>query len=221
MERFNETRVINTLEALLKILNKNDVEYRLLGSVVTSAMNKGVHRKLGDIDLLIDKDKKDIVFRNLKKIGYKQEGGMFAFGRKYLSLETLVHDELLSIGYFWGSFTKVGTFLMGGKIASGEIESKTIQAEKYTLNGIDFIGLNRRAIATGIMQSAQNPKRKKEVELLKFKNIKPFESEGIHIKILGIPSDWLYTGSMAILRLIGTIRVKVGLTFDPWRSKIN
>jgi len=216
----NQEQVDKTLKKTIGILERCNIEYRMLGSVVFAAMYGKVHRKIGDIDLLIDKKKQDVFFEELKKLGYKRAGGMFAFGRKYLALETLIHDNLLSVGYFFGSFEKNGDFRMGGKVISVFVESNSITSTPYELNGISFIGIPERAIAVGIMQSANNPKRKKEVSFLKANSIEPFPTDGMHVRILGLSVDWLYKGAMKLFNLLGALRTKFGLPYDPWRSKI-
>jgi hypothetical protein len=217
---YNEKQVKLTLGSLIKILDEEKVEYRLLGSVVTAAINGKLHRRLGDIDLMLDKEKESRVFTRLKSLGYKRASGMFAFGRKYLALETLIHPELQSIGYFWGSWKKDGSFYMGNKFFNAHIESRGVAPNKYSLAGINFIGIPLGAIATGIMSSKHNKKRKKEVELLGEKKIEPINDNYIHIKLLGIPFDWAYHGSTRLLNLLGFLRQKIGLPFDPWRSKV-
>lgn len=217
---YNEQRVNKTLHIVLEILNKHEVEYRFLGSLVTAAINGSLHRHLGDLDLLIDETKKETLLKEFQQVGYRRAGGMFAFSRKYMSLETLVHDELLSVGYFWGRFGDYEGFRMGNQFMRVSIKPQSVVPTTYHLDGYTFVGIPERAVAVGIMQSASNPKRKKEVEMLARKKIKPFSDEGISIRVLGIPFDWVYTISMRVLNVLGKIRVLSGLPFDPWRSKI-
>lgn len=219
-ENVNVEQVMRTLRVVLDILEKQNVEYRVLGSAVFAAMYGQVHRKIGDIDLLIDKEKQDLFFSELERLGYVRAGGMFAFGRKYLALETLIHDDLLSVGYFFGDFEKSGNFRMGGKVISVFAESKSVVPVSYQLNGISFVGIPERAIAVGIMQSSSNPKRKKEVAFLKERGIEAFPTDGIHVRVFGLSFDWLYKAVMKFLNLIGILRIKFGLAYDPWRSKI-
>ena len=218
---YNEEQVKETLKQLTIILETEKVEYRLLGSVVTAAINGSLYRRVGDIDLILDEKKKDKVFAQLTKLGYgRVESIMFVFARKYLALETLDHPELQSIGYFWGRWKKDGSFVMENRAIKVRIEHRGIEPSKYSLLGIDFVGIPPGAIATGIMTSRQNVKRKKEIKLMQEKNIEPLVNNYIHIHIFGIPFDLAYHGTMALLNLLGVIRQKLGLPFDPWRSKI-
>ncbi len=85
------------------------------------------------------------------------------------------------------------------------------------LYGTKFVGIPNKVSATGVFSSKTNPKRKKELMLLREKEIEPFPNNYIHINIYGIKTDWIYHLSMKILNIIGGIRVKMGLAFDPWR----
>ena len=216
----NTEQTVTTLKKIIFILNKHGIEYRILGSVAFAGMNGGLHRNIGDIDLIVDRSKKDELFEGLVKLGYKQAKGVFAFGRKYLALETLIHDRLLSVGYFVGTFEGNGNFKMGNHFVSVISEADSVKPTQYTLEGVPFIGIPPRAIAVRIMKSSNNPKRKKEVEFLDKNDIKPFASDGIHVRILGISFDFLYQGAMLFFNIFGVIRSKFGLPYDPWRSKI-
>jgi hypothetical protein len=218
---FNDQQIKKTLEELIQILKELDARYCILGSVVTAAINGQLHRRLGDVDFILDKNKKDEVFKKLETLGYKRAGGMFAFGRKYMALETLVHPTLQSIGYFWGEWQDDGSFLMGNKFVNVSVEAIGIEPNKYSLCGVHFIGIPPRAVATGIVTSKHNIKRKKELNLLEEKGIKPLPNNYIHTRVFGMPFDWAYHGVMGFFNIIGWFRQKVGLSFDPWRSKIN
>lgn len=215
--RFNSEIAIPTLRQLVKILELHDIEYRFLGSVVTAAINKGLHRNLGDLDLIVDSDKSNLLFNELKRLGYYQARGMFSFARKYLALETLDNDQLLGVGYFNGKWLDNGSFMMGNKRVNVVIEALAVQKTKYELSGISFFGIPERAIATGVNASKSNPKRRRELELLKSNGIEALSNTYIHITVFGIRADWLYHLSMWVLNIIGVMRVWLGMAFDPWR----
>lgn len=213
----NTNQVLRTLEKVLSILETHDIEYRVLGSVAFAGLNNGLHREIGDIDLLIEQSKSGILLSELFQLGYKRAGGMFAFGRKFLALETLVHDSLLSVGYFKGRFSKEGDFVMSDGVISVSVESNSVLKTDYTLGGIPFVGIPPRALAVGIMKSSKNPKRAFEVKFLKKHKIAPFASDGIHVKILYFRLDWIYKGVMLLFNFLGIVRTKLGFSYDPWR----
>jgi hypothetical protein len=217
MDNFNSEVVADTLRKVVEILESNHIKYLFLGSVVVAAINGKPHRKLGDLDLIIDSSGKDTLYDELMRMGYTRAGGMFSFARKYLSLETLDSSTLLGVGYFHGNFKKDGSFMMGNNKINVTIAPVALKETAYTLLGIKFIGIPENVAAVGVLTSKTNPKRKKEVALLTDKNIKPLQNNYIHVNIFGMKADWIYHLSMGLLNLIGSIRVKLGLAFDPWR----
>ncbi len=146
---------------------------------------------------------------------------MFSFARKYLSIETLVHPTLVSVGYFYGTWKEDDSFLMGSSKNHLSVDAKALQPTEYTLYGQSFQGLPKAAIASGIHASKHNPKRIKEVQILQEQCIQPMKDNYIHVTILNVRCDWLYSFSMKLLNMYGAIRVKLGMPFDPWRSKIH
>jgi hypothetical protein len=214
---FNSEVVVSTLERVVKILENYNIQYRFLGSVAVAAINGKLHRDLGDLDLIIDVSGKDTFSRELKNLGYKKAGGMFSFARKYLCLEQVTSPRLLSVGFFYGTWQTDGSFFIGNKNVGLSIESYAIIGTKYALHGVEFIGIPKSAVATGVNSSKTNPKRKKELIILKENRIEPFPNTYIHVKFFGSNADWIYHLSMKILNIIGAIRVKFGFAFDPWR----
>lgn len=217
MNQFNDEVVIQTLSQVLKILKAHNIRYRFLGSVVLAAINGGLHRKLGDLDIIIESQGRDILYPELKKLGYKQAGGLFAFARKYLSLDQITHPTLLDIGFFCGAWQTDGDFVIGNKNFGLRVEAYAVKKTKYALCGQEFIGIPSKTAAAGIYSSKTNPKRKKELVILKEKGIEPYPNTYIHVHFFGFNADWIYYFSMQALNLIGNIRVKLGLAFDPWR----
>lgn len=217
MDEFNTSVACETLAKIVKILELYNIKYRFLGSVVIAAINGRLHRNLGDLDLIIDSDKKDVLHVALKDLGYKRVGGIFNFARKYLSLEQLEHAKLLGVGYFYGIWKENGSFMVGDKNLSLNIDSYALKETKYVSCGVNFLGIPESAIATGIYESRTNPKRKQELLILKRKQIKSLPNKYIHVSISGIRVDWIYHLSMKVLNIVGEIRVKLGLPFDPWR----
>ncbi len=217
MGEYNKEQTLKTLGKVVAILDEYNIEYRFLGSVVTAAINGKLHRKLGDLDLIVDVKDKDILYQKLKEAGYFRAGGMFSFARKYMELETLEHSSLLGVGFFYGKWQPDGSFLLGNQKINVTIDGRALTKTEYRLYDISFFGLPQEAIATGIKTSESNPKRKYELLLLREKNITPLKNNYIHISIFGIKADWIYHFVMSLFNFIGGIRVSLGLAFDPWR----
>lgn len=219
-DQYNNREVQETLKAFLDILHDLNVRHLFLGSLVLSAIHGKQHRRLGDFDVLLDISKHNEVKKKLLGLGYIEAKGMFSFARKYLSIETLVHPTLVSIGYFYGTWRDDGSFLMGGAKNHLSVDARALQPTEYTLYGQLFQGLPKAVIASGIHASKHNPKRIEEVQILQEQNIQPMKDDYIHVTIGNVRSDWLYCFSMKLLNMYGAIRVKLGKPFDPWRSKI-
>ncbi len=217
MDEFNSKVVVETLKQVLKILQDNSIKYRFLGSVVAAAINGRLHRDLGDLDMVVDSKGRDILYSQLKNLGYTQAGGMFSFARKYLSLDQITHPVLLDVGFFCGTLHPDGSFTIGGPRVGLNIEAYALEGTKYTLYGLEFVGIPARTAAAGIYASKTNPKRRKELVMLKEKGIEPFPNTYIHVHFFGVNIDWIYHFFVGILNTIGVIRVKMGLAFDPWR----
>jgi len=217
MSEFNSEVVKETLKEVVRILETHNIEYRFLGSVVMASINGGLHRNLGDLDLIVDGGKKNILYKELEKLGYYPPGGMFAFGRNYLSLDTLENPKLLGVGFFYGKWQTGGDFVIGNKDIKFTIESYALNKTKYVLEGITFIGVPRETAARGVINSRTNPKRKKELIIISGKGIKPYPNSYIHVELFGIKVDWIYQSIMHLLNIIGEVRVKSGMPFDPWR----
>lgn len=217
MGEFNSDVVTTTLQKVVTILEKNKIRYCFLGSVAVAAINGKLHRNLGDLDLIIDASKKEVLYKELENLGYYPTSGMFMFARKHLSLETLDHTTLLGVGYFYGKWKENGAFMMGDKNINLTVEPHAIKPIKKTLYGIDFFTIPDRAVATGVNESRTNPKRQRELVLLKEKHIEPFPNDYLQITAYGIRLDWVYHFTMGVLNVLGNIRVKMGQPFDPWR----
>lgn len=214
---YNSKVVKETLEKALQILKSCNAEYRLLGSAVTASIIGEQHRDLGDLDFIADSAHREYILKRFDELGYRPRKGMFSFARKYLSMDSLVHDHLLEIGFFWGRFLEDDSFLMGSEKNGGLIDAHAVKKQEYTLHDIHFFGLPERIIVKGIVTSQNNPKRKKELALIKERSIQPQENGYIHVFIFGIQIDWLYYLTMSLLNVFGIIRVRLGLPFDPWR----
>ena len=217
MNEFNSAIVIPSLRHLIRILTKHHIEYRFLGSIIPASLNGKLHRSLGDFDLLVDRKAKDVLLTELTKLGYTQAGGMYIFGRNHMSLETLVHPTLLSIGYHFGSWQPDGSFVMGDSFIRVVIDAYALVKTRYTLYGIHFLGIPAGVVARGITISATNPKRRTEQTLIKTQKIDIFPNTYMHVTVAGFHADWIYHLMMKLFNILGAIRVRLGLAFDPWR----
>lgn len=216
-EPHNSEQVRKTLDLVLPLLNELNIEYRTLGSVVMAAINGGLHRRLGDLDLIIQRGKNAELKQRLLDVGYYERPGIFGFARKYLSLETLDHDKLLEVGLFIGDFKPDGSFVIGTDSTNISVDSHAAMAHHYHLLGQTIVGLQPEIIARGVHSSPRNPKRKDEMVILSNNGINPASKHYIHVRVLGVKADWIYYFSMWLLDILGMARVVIGKPYDPWR----
>lgn len=217
MDKFNSQQVKETLALVIQKLEKHNIEYRLLGSVVAASLLGKQHRKIGDLDLIIDKANSNKLLKDLRKLGFKNKGGLFGFSRRFLSLEELVHDKYLEVGFFVGKFTPEQDFFIGNKNYGVKIDKKALGPEKINLHGVQFKSIAKEAVMRGILMSKSNPKRKKELQLLEKYKITPLKKDYIHVYILRFRVDFIYYLIMWFLNVLGKVRVRIGLAYDPWR----
>jgi hypothetical protein len=216
MKSLNSKEVKSTLKLVLSILEKHKVNYRVIGSVCTAAIIGHQHRKLGDIDLIIDSSKKREVLEELYEEGFYHRGGMFAFARKYLDLDSLEHDEYLEVGMFWGTWEN-DDFIIGSRSNGITIDKKALVKLNCVLHGENFIGIPKEVVARGLRMSSGNPKRKVAIKFFDKNDIRPMANDYIHTNILGLNIDFVYYVAMQLLNIIGFVRVKLNKPFDPWR----
>lgn len=217
MQIYNSEKVKKTLSLVIPILEKHTVEFRVLGSIATAAIIGKQHRNLGDIDLIIDRTKREIILDELHQLGYFQRDGMFAFSRKYLDLDSLVHETYLEVGIFWGVWTEEKDIVIGTANNGITIDAKALVKTEYELHEVIFDGLPQEVIARGLLMSSKNPKRQFELSYFKQHHIQAMDSDYIHTHLMGIKVDFVYYLAMKVLNIIGFFRVIIGKPFDPWR----
>lgn len=66
---YNSEVTIKTLRAVVNILDKHKIKYRFLGSIIPAALNKSLHRKINDLDLLVDIEKEKIFMEKIRLLG--------------------------------------------------------------------------------------------------------------------------------------------------------
>jgi hypothetical protein len=214
---FNSEQVKNSLNLLTQILNQHHIEHRFFGSIIPTAINGSLHRSIADLDLLADFDKKDILIKALKKSGYKKNPAKsLGVASEWLKLYQFKHPKLLDIGFFAVNFGKIQTTLDLPPLKL-TIENRSIKKTTYSLYDIDFIGIPQDTAYTGILISKRNPKRIEEFKIFKQNNITPRPNNYLNVYLGTINITLTLSLIQFLLNIIGIIRIKLGLPFDPWR----
>lgn len=68
----NKTEIIESLKDLISVCKRLNCQFQIFGSLIPAALKGEFHRELGDIDCFIDGNFKEVVARELEKMGYKK-----------------------------------------------------------------------------------------------------------------------------------------------------
>lgn len=206
------------LTILDKVFNKQKINYRVLGSLLVAALNGQPHRKLNDIDILLDENQADQVLSSLKNEGYKIElKHKFGFG-------WVEAHHPHSLGF---------TFLLIGKLEEGyftyrlskylqlKIDKDYLKPTTYSLFGVKFAGIPQRSIYEGLRISSLNPKRtldRKVVEKTFGPSLPVGQSldKAFKIYLFGREIPHAYSFFSSIYNLYGGMRVKLGKKYEIW-----
>lgn len=103
----NLEAIEQSLFDLQAICKQHDIEYRVIGSTAIVGAIGSVHRIPADVDLLFNEKKKDVLFSELIKLGYKRELQEFPLDVLPTKLERFVKEKQI-IEPRGGSFTSRG-----------------------------------------------------------------------------------------------------------------
>lgn len=206
------------LSVLNKVFNRNNVGYRVLGSVLVASLNEKPHRTLGDIDILVDESDYEKVISNLRAEGYTIET-KHKSGFKWIEAH---HNG--SLGF---------TFLLIGKFSEDyfscrltknielRISTKYLKPTKYSLLGISFIGLPLRSIYEGLKISGLNPKRTLDRKVVAnyLKGNTPSGETLDHafkVYLFGVEIPHAYALFSQLYNIYGGLRVLFGKKYEVW-----
>lgn len=206
----------NSLKTL-KRLERFGITYRVLGTILLAAINGSPHRKIGDIDLLLDIDNKKLVFSTLKNEGFKiTKLKKFGFSWYETTKSEHIPFTFLLIGRFEKAFFSyyVNSFI------ELRISKKYIRPYKYSLFNTEFVGIPPRSVWEGIRTSNLNPKRKLDEETFesKFKTIPRGITleDGIMIYVFSVRIPKLYKIFSYLYNIYGGVRVIFGKKYEIW-----
>jgi hypothetical protein len=213
----NTDQVLQTLKLCVGILNRNKIQYRFLGSIISSTLNSGIHRHLNDLDILIDEHKREIFASELLKLGFVKKTKTFLRLSEQLNLHIYTHPRYLEIS-FYGIYFKSGG---GGELNYGhiraDINSLALKKTAYFLSGINFIGVPASVVYKSILYSKSNPKRIDEIRIFDNNKILPFSGELFNLYFYGLNISWVPRLANYTLEIIGSLRMLFGLKYDIWK----
>jgi len=218
MADYNEAEVRNSLRVVENLFNKSKVNYRLLGSILISAINGKLYRNVADLDFIISKKDVKKVFVMLKKLGFKINR------RKKLSFswyEAIKKKHTPLTFLLMGQFEKEYFSYELNKITKLLISNEFIKPTLYKLYGVKFLGIPKGSVYEGIKISSLNPKRKIDKKILLAKlNLENLERKSIansfKIQILGLEIPYLYLIFSYLYNFYGGLRVLFGKKYEVW-----
>lgn len=211
-------KVKKGLKALDRIFNKQNIDYRVLGSLLVAALNERPHRKLGDIDILIDKRDIDKVINKLKSEGYG------IFNKKKVGFQWQEAHRVDALGFTFllvGDFKKNHFSYRLSKNIELRISNSYLKLTKYSLLGNSFRGIPIRSIYEGLKISSLNPKRSIDNTVIK-KAINNHIPDGISLEsvfkiyIMNIKIPYAYSLFSWLYNLYGGLRVIMGKKYEIW-----
>lgn len=206
------------LSILDKVFNRDEANYRVIGSIPVAALNGKPHRTLGDIDILIDAKDFETVLSKLESEGYTIKNySKFGFSWREIEKPDSLGFTFLLIGKFGKDYFSYPL----AKNVELRIAADYLTPTKYTLFGISFTGIPARSVYEGLKISNLNPKRKldQEVVINKFNDKIP---EGISISsafkvyLFGKEIPFAYQFFSQIYNIFGGLRVLLGRKYEVW-----
>ena len=210
--------IIGSLHILDKTFNKQSLHYRVIGSLLVAALNGKPHRKLGDIDILIDESEFDSITSNLRLEGY-------AIKKKTSSgFNWIEANHQKNLGF---TFLLVGKFNQNNftcnltKTITLEISNAFLYPTPYTFFGIRFTGIPLRSIYEGLKISSLNPKKASDRSLVaEFigGHIPAGESlnQAFRVLVFGIEIPYAYTFFSYLYNIYGGLRVLIKKQYEIW-----
>jgi hypothetical protein len=214
MDNNQKNTVITSLRLITKLLKYCDSEYRILGSILVVAHSGKIFRRIGDVDILIDKKSQNKLFKNLTKNGYK------IIRRRWLFFSWFEASKPNCIGLTFlliGDFQKDYFTYQIMKFISLRINNNYLKSTIYQFGGINFIGIPIKSVVAGIKQSFLNPKRKYDREALggeMQKEVKVYGNINVYFGNTKVP--YLYDIFSFLYNIYGAIRTFIGYKFESW-----
>lgn len=214
-----ENKVKLTLELLRPIFSGLDEKYRVWGSLLAAAVVEKLHRKIRDVDLLIDADKLGRFLTDLEKAGFNINKKSLSFLGLGMDVYIAERKDCINLNFFIGKFFENRDFeIKLSKNFSVATPAKAIVPTRYSLYGVNFVGVPATTNYARMYASRGNPKRKYDLEIMKDikKDPEILKMDLIQIRYKGKQLTWLFNLLQFLENILGGIRVKLGLPFEVW-----
>lgn len=220
-KNFYNTDQVKSALSVIKEIDDSKTDYRVIGSVLVAALNGKLHRKIGDLDLLLTDESFSVVQLILEQYGYKK----------------LTRQKF---GFQWYEFEKSGELTFGillkGKFFPTHFEycisrfiKLTISREyltptRYKIFDTEFWGLPVSSVYEGIKIASLNRKRNTDRKILEkmieTNQIKYSLARSFRIYFGRIYIPYLYSLFSGVHNLLGGFRLLIGKKYDIFNSWI-
>ncbi|OGM59227.1 hypothetical protein A2955_04525 [Candidatus Woesebacteria bacterium RIFCSPLOWO2_01_FULL_37_19] len=195
-------------------------KYRVFGSVLATALLGKPHRKIGDIDLILDSSKLDYFLNKLKKLGFVVYLRIMKFmGIKFEWIEIEKKDKL-GFTVFPGDLTDQGFVITLSKNIKLIVPKEAIKSTKYIFDDVSFSGIPSEYAYLGALRSKRNPKRKYDLAIFEAK-MRTESSKGlkdIEFWYKNTRVGWIYPFLTFMQNLLGFLALRLGKSYDFWRD---
>lgn len=216
-DTFNTTQVQNTLKLVVGLLNKYNVNYRFMGSILPTALNGSLYRNVNDFDILVDKAKVENLSSELVKLGFTRKSKNMFRVSEQLGLYVFKHPALLETSFFAVNIDKGEEMCLESWPFLIKIKSDISKATNYAIWDTKFMGIPVSTAYTIALISKFNPKRKVEFEVYRKYEAQKIKRRLFDMYFMGIKVNWLIDLLNLGLILVGELRVKFGMPYDLWR----
>ena len=215
-ELFNMKKVVVTLGIVLPIMKSHTKKYWFMGSIVPTSLHKSLYREVHDIDIIVLTENLDGLLKSLYALGYKKKPLNFYRVSELLGVYVFSHPTLLDVGFFVIQEDASCYTITAGPVRV-EIPFQNLVQREYTFADMTFTGIDPAFAYRLALLAKANPKRAKELVLYKSLGVTPATWPIYAIYIFGMRANWIMDMLNSTLVLIGNVRVKLGLPYDPWQ----
>jgi len=184
--------------------------------MVPSAINGGLYRDVHDFDIIVLPKSLPELLLAIYALGYTKRPLNFFRVSELMGVYVFSHPTLLDIGFFVISEEASMYTVVSGPVRV-EIPPQNLVPRTYKLGPYSYPGIDPSFAYALCLLARDNPKRKKELELYRSHHIIPAKWPIYTFRIGGYVADWVVDLLDSALAVIGRIRTKFGLTYDPWQ----
>ena len=209
-------QIVRSLKLALQIFKDCDANYRIVGSMLVTSYIHRIFRRVGDLDVLLDKKSYSCILSKLEESGYILKKKHWSF------FQWIEAEKKDCLGF---------TFLLVGEFNDTcfryeiiprcelRIRIEYLHPTSYSFEGIDFLGIPLSSVQAGIRQAFLNPKRKLDKQVLQVHTKNDTSNQiynNIQVFLWGIKIPYLYDVFSFFYNIYGGFRVVLDKKYESW-----